>query len=559
MNLIQAVQFYINNMVSNIQGMKVFLLDKETTGIVSMVYTQSQILQKEVFLFEKIDSPNREVMGHLKAVCFLRPTLENIHALVEELREPKYGEYHLFFTNSLKNVSLEELAQADEHEVVKEVQEYFADYFAVNSDLFTLNLDGAMSQSSGNDWHIAMERITDGIASVLLSVKKKPTVRYQKKSDLTYRIAQEIARRMNSESELFHFSSPATPPLLLILDRRDDPVTPLLMQWTYQAMVHELLGIYNHRVDLRHVTGINPDLKEVVLSPEHDLFFKQNSNLNFGDLGVKIKELVDEYQDKSKRNENIQSIEDMKRFVENYPEFRKMAGNVSKHVAIMSELSRKMDERALMDVSEMEQELACNHAPSEAFSKLSALIDDPRIDKFDKLKLVLLYSIRYEEGGKVDELVDALLRNGVDKEKVSLVSALREYAGASVRVGDLLGTKNFIKRTTGAVKRGLQGVTNIYSQHKPLLAEILEQISKNKLKEAVYPYLVGSLGRDRPQDVIVFIVGGVTYEEAFCITEFISKPENQGLRIILGGTSIHNSQSFLRELGKLSLGSDNLR
>jgi hypothetical protein len=30
MNVVQAIQFYINNMVSNIQGMKVFLLDKET-------------------------------------------------------------------------------------------------------------------------------------------------------------------------------------------------------------------------------------------------------------------------------------------------------------------------------------------------------------------------------------------------------------------------------------------------------------------------------------------------------------------------------------------------
>lgn len=39
-----------------------------------MVYTQSEILQKEVYLFERIDSANREVMKHLKAICFLRPT-----------------------------------------------------------------------------------------------------------------------------------------------------------------------------------------------------------------------------------------------------------------------------------------------------------------------------------------------------------------------------------------------------------------------------------------------------------------------------------------------------
>lgn len=44
------------------------------TGVVSMVYTQSEILQKEVYLFERIDSFNREPMKHLKAICFLRPT-----------------------------------------------------------------------------------------------------------------------------------------------------------------------------------------------------------------------------------------------------------------------------------------------------------------------------------------------------------------------------------------------------------------------------------------------------------------------------------------------------
>ena len=54
-------------------------------------------------------------------------------------------------------------------------------------------------------------------------------------------------------------------PLLLILDRRNDPVTPLLSQWTYQAMVHELIGIQNGRVDLSQVPGIRPELR---VSPE---------------------------------------------------------------------------------------------------------------------------------------------------------------------------------------------------------------------------------------------------------------------------------------------------
>lgn len=53
------------------------------------------------------------------------------------------------------------------------------------------------------------------------------------------------------ESALFDFRRGDGPTLLLIVDRLDDPVTPLLSQWTYQAMVHELLTIQNNRVDLR--------------------------------------------------------------------------------------------------------------------------------------------------------------------------------------------------------------------------------------------------------------------------------------------------------------------
>lgn len=35
---------------------------------------------------------------------------------------------------------------------------------------------------------------------------------------------------LSKESELFDFRQMGPPPLLLILDRRDDPVTPLLNQ-----------------------------------------------------------------------------------------------------------------------------------------------------------------------------------------------------------------------------------------------------------------------------------------------------------------------------------------
>jgi vacuolar protein sorting-associated protein 45 len=60
-----------------------------------MVYAQSEILQKEVFLFERIDVGGQKSLKHLTAICFLRPTEENIQALVQELHEPKYEKYFI--------------------------------------------------------------------------------------------------------------------------------------------------------------------------------------------------------------------------------------------------------------------------------------------------------------------------------------------------------------------------------------------------------------------------------------------------------------------------------
>lgn len=63
--------------------------------MVSVIYTQSDLLQQEVYLVDRIENGNREKMSHLKCVCYVRPTPDNLRFLTEELSRPKYGEYHL--------------------------------------------------------------------------------------------------------------------------------------------------------------------------------------------------------------------------------------------------------------------------------------------------------------------------------------------------------------------------------------------------------------------------------------------------------------------------------
>merc|ERR1719313_3157466 len=110
---------------------------------------------------------------------------------------------------------------------------------------------------------------------------------------------------MDSEADLFGFARREVSPLLILLDRRDDPVTPLLSQWTYQAMVHELIGISNNRIDLSNAPKVPKDQKQVVLSSYQDEFFRGQMYNNYGDLGTEIKNLVDSFQEQSKMNHNI--------------------------------------------------------------------------------------------------------------------------------------------------------------------------------------------------------------------------------------------------------------
>ena len=47
----------------------------------------------------------------------------------------------------------------------------------------------------------------------------------------------------------------------MVVFRREDPATPLLTQWTYQAMVDQLIGIKNNRVSLSGVPGVGKELQ----------------------------------------------------------------------------------------------------------------------------------------------------------------------------------------------------------------------------------------------------------------------------------------------------------
>jgi hypothetical protein len=101
-------------------------------------------------------------------------------------------------------------------------------------------------------------------------------------------------------------------------------------------------------------------IQEITLTTSTDAFFQAHYLETFGDLGTSLKTYVQSYQTRALAQSpaSISSIADMKRFVEEYPEYRKLGGNVSKHVAVVGELSRLVERDKLLEVGEVEQGLA---------------------------------------------------------------------------------------------------------------------------------------------------------------------------------------------------------
>jgi len=555
-DVISAIRFYVDKVVSDpaIGGMKALILDPSTTRIVSMVYSQTQILEKEVYLVEQLGKQH-EGMNHLKAALFIQPTESNFELLSRELRDPRFKEYHIFFSNIVPADMLNRLGRLDEHELVQQVHEYYGDYMAINEEFFHLGIENSLILSSSYSRSIEAvqiyERNVNGILSVLLSMKRSPSlIRYQGTSELARRVASDVSSAIEKESGLFDFRRQEGP-LLLVLDRRDDPVTPLLTQWTYQAMVHELLGLNNNRVLLKGAPNITKDLEEVVLSPTQDDFFAKNRFSNFGDLGAAVKELLNEYQRYAKKNENINSIEDMQNFMERYPDFRSKSINVSKHVAVISELSRLTDVCQLLDISELEQEVACSNDRNLHKQELVGRIRNHKVKNADKLRLALLYLIKYESYNEVQEIKSMLQDKGIAGQQLALLDAVLLYAGEAKRAPGLFSSGGIMSKLGKTFSNAVRGAENVYTQHQPLLFQTLDALAKGKIKDAAFPPLTtpGSSGpsSSRPSEVLVFMVGGATFEEATKVAEF--NAANPSMRVVLGGSCVHNSTSFLKEIG----------
>ncbi|KAG5988428.1 hypothetical protein E4U54_004665, partial [Claviceps lovelessii] len=183
------------------------------------------------------------------------------------------------------------------------------------------------------------------------------------------------------------------------------------------------------------------------------------------------------------------------------------------------------------------------------------LVTNPSITAHAKIGLTALYALRYykHQTNAVPMLIELLIAaGGVPPSQADLVNKILIYH-SSLHTSPSQGGITEIFESAGIFSgassrfRGLKGVENVYTQHATLLERSLQNLIKGRLREQQYPFLEDSGStKDKPQDIIIFMIGGATYEEAKMIAGI--NATTPGVRVVLGGTSIHNAATFMEEV-----------
>jgi hypothetical protein len=600
---------YINTVLSTeeVRGPKVLLLDRDMRRILDVTYSQSTLLEHEVFLVEPLvpsyyeDAPPRVEMRYMSCVIFARPSNASVDAIVSELGTPRFGAYYLAFSNYLDPDAGTRIARADGQRRVVRVDEVYLDAFPVADEVFRVPLlEGAarpglpMCPMALAQWRESdIDRTATALVATVLAAKRRAQIRYRAGSAICQKLAQQVAARINmSGAYRAFFDLPGREStVLLILDRADDPVTPLLTQWTYEAMVHETLGIDGGIVDTQQQDASEQD-RRVVLAPQFDAFFAEHRNRNWGDVCKGAKELVDTYLKVSKRPDlQASSLADIKRIVEQLPEMKKQGAMVYRHSTLVGILSDSIRRRSILDLSLLEQELVTSTMTTVDFAAhaqpfINAISPASHYTDDDALRLAVLFEIRHE--GKnpavTGQIRQALINRRLPDAKVELLDRIIAYAGQSRRVGQLFAgatqvLRNAVKAITGMF--GTESVANVLTQHVPLLQSQLLMAVTGEMPMETFPlHPIKELPAPadgaafKAKEVIAFIAGGATYEEALLCNRINAAtlsaaspvaaaaekareseanlpplpPQLVGVTVQLGCNEMLNSAMFLRSL-----------
>lgn len=571
----------------------------------------------------------------MPAVYFIEPTAENIARVTQDLRSGLYESVYLNFTSSIPRPLLEDLAQqvveSDTSNIIAKVYDQYLNFECLEKNLFTLFQPGCFQKlnnpkSSDSEIEGILEQVTAGLFSVMLTMGGQVPVICASKGTAAEMIGSKLEKKLKNhllntrstnlgESNFGELAVGLQRPLFLILDRNFDLAGPLRHVSTYNALVHDVLGMKLNRVNI-----MTKDGSKTFDIDASDSFWQENARLPFPSVAENVDAALNKYKadmQQVTRNGGVTSIEqvgvdmannnmtaeELKFAISVLPELTERKRLIDCHLQLATALLEKIKSRDLGNLFSVEQNIGELTKP-----ELMKILHNPEQGSpSDKLRLFLIYYLSTEiSPTDLLGLEKALREAGCDMMAVESVKKLKSMNNmiqlavtkpAAPAKQQSTGSDLFSKltsTTTGVLGNIVSSVKNLLpesietplTKHIDMALELTTGVptsmsaatalrgfggastsalkseevfvtfdpkTKSASSAAQSPGAKPSFNR-----LIVFIVGGATYSEYNHVEEYIASKAVSGgiasskLQVTFGSTDMMTGDDFLRELSNIA-------
>lgn len=207
----------------------------------------------------------REPLPQLVGIYFITPSDATVKQLIRDFSlasMPQYKAVHVFFSSKPTSQQLAAIKECS-HLVsrLRTLKDVSMEYLLVDRRTFTTMEEGALrtffgaSVDSSSGYRSEIETMATRLATVFATLKEMPAIRFRAAAPpgeefppglesrllVAQRVAVELYERLTAMQRAGQVPERETCEII-ITDRGLDPVAPVIHEWTYEAMIYDLLG-----------------------------------------------------------------------------------------------------------------------------------------------------------------------------------------------------------------------------------------------------------------------------------------------------------------------------
>ncbi|CAB9500639.1 Syntaxin-binding protein 1 [Seminavis robusta] len=408
-------------------GWKILVVDPGSMAVISSSVGMYDIMERRITIVESLEK-KRAPFPDKGVIYLMEPTEDSISKLIEDYanKKPLYGpNVFLFFLQRLPDPLLEKIKYCRPLvKRVKALSEVNIDFLAKEDRGFTFDMRESFaplySRQGANKFE---EVIANKLVTVCATLNEYPHIRYSKSSKVCDTLATLFHKKMDAflaanPSWWYHGGSSKNDArasqrdraVLLLLDRADDCLTPLMHDFHYQSMVHDLLKVERDRITTQAETqedATETEAKDFLLDEKDELWVEirgKHIAQVIELLSARIREIMNSNTGgalggKKGDGEKKMSLTDMAAALKALPEYREIMSKLSQHMHISHECMDVFSAESLMDLSEIEQTLATGMDDEGRQPKMSEIIDRVELclrkmkDPKARIRLILIATL----------------------------------------------------------------------------------------------------------------------------------------------------------------------